>query len=452
MEPIEETDVHLFDYVKVVYKRKWLILVTIIVAVGIGAFRVRRAVPLYRTAATIRIDDRTDTVIRSGEVIEFTDHYATEKNINTHIQIMLSEPVIKELHQALVPIAPSLTPSQPEALKGFFRIEPVKDTNLIRIDATHRNAKMAQDLANGMATAYQDFTLQKRLRSSRDNVLWLTEEIDKLRTKMGEADHKLYKYKQKSQILSIENETKMQSGELSQLRSTYNETQVGRLELEAQIKELNSISVSEDKYIPPFLQGDLLLMLNKRLVAAKLELAELLKKYGPKHPKIATVTANIASVETEIDQSILKGINSLKSQRAVLKAKERAMEASIGRYTQKAMEIEQKQAQYGLLAKETELNKELYDILVAKLKEINITEGLEKPEVTVAEVAWLPRAPMVANKNKVLTVAGVVGLLFGLGFTFFLEYLDVGLSTREETERFLELPVLGVIPETQTKN
>jgi uncharacterized protein involved in exopolysaccharide biosynthesis len=116
------------------------------------------------------------------------------------------------------------------------------------------------------------------------------------------------------------------------------------------------------------------------------------------------------------------------------------------------MNTEQKQIQYALLERETELNKELYDILVAKLKEINITEGLEKPEITIVESAQLPRSPLGTRRNKTLTMSAVIGLILSLGLAFFLEYLDVGLSTREETEKYLDLPVLGVIPRTQTTN
>jgi capsular polysaccharide biosynthesis protein len=65
-------------------------------------------------------------------------------------------------------------------------------------------------------------------------------------------------------------------------------------------------------------------------------------------------------------------------------------------------------------------------------------------------MAGLPRAPLSSERNKTLAMAAIIGMVFALGFAFFLEYLDVGLSTREETERYLDLPVLGVIPQSRT--
>ena len=449
---MEESEVHLLDYLKVIYTRKWLILVIMVLAMGVGASQVYRSVPLYQSACTIRIGDHTDTIIHSGRVVEYSNPWISEKKLNTHIHIMLSDPVLTEVGKVLDSNASAHSPRRPGSLKGFFNIEPVKDTNLIRVRATHTDPHMAKDLANTMATTYRDFTVGKRTESSRNNVLWLKGEITDLKQKMEEADYNLYQYKQKSHILSLQKETKMQAEELSQLRSAHNEARVKRIELEAKINELNRIIRSKNKYVPSFLEAETLPALNNQLVATKLELARLRKKYGPKHPKIIAAQSNIRSIHTEIDQNIQKAIKSLRSDHTVLVAKEKTLTESIEHYTKKAMNTEQKQIQYALLERETELNKELYDILVAKLKEINITEGLEKPEITIVESAQLPRSPLGTRRNKTLTMSAVIGLILSLGLAFFLEYLDVGLSTREETEKYLDLPVLGVIPRTQTTN
>ncbi len=449
---MEESEVHLLDYIRVIYKRKWLIIALMMIVMALGAFRVYRAVPVYTSVCTVSIGDRTNTTIHSGQVVQYTDYWASEKNINTHLHIILSEPVLADVAKALDRKTPTGNPLSAKNLRGYYKVEAVEDTNLIRIQATHPDAEMAQRLANVMATTYREFNVKKRLESAQHNVLWLKKEITDLKKKMEQADYKLYQYKQQSHILSLEKETKMQAEELSQLRSTLNQTQVKRIELEAKIKELERILKLKAKYIPAFLEGEVLPTLNNDLVKAKLELAQLRKKYGPRHPRIIAAKSTITSIESQIKQNIRKAIKGLKSEHAVLAAKEKTLQNSIENYTQKAMDTEQKQIQYALLEKETQLNKELYDILVAKLKEMNITEGLETPEITIVETADLPKAPANSRRNMSLAMSAIIGLVFSLGLAFFLEYLDVGISTREEAEKYLSLPVLGVIPETQTRN
>jgi capsular exopolysaccharide synthesis family protein len=60
-----------------------------------------------------------------------------------------------------------------------------------------------------------------------------------------------------------------------------------------------------------------------------------------------------------------------------------------------------------------------------------------------AEVAVKPTKPNVPLN---LLLGAVVGLAFGVGLAFFLEYLDTSVKTLEDVERYLQVPVLAVIP------
>ncbi len=81
-----------------------------------------------------------------------------------------------------------------------------------------------------------------------------------------------------------------------------------------------------------------------------------------------------------------------------------------------------------------------------KLKEINLIQNLQAEEVTIVEKAKLPRRPLPSRKELNVLIALLMGLSLGVGGAFFLEYLDMGLKTREEVDKYLELPTLGIIP------
>jgi len=115
-------------------------------------------------------------------------------------------------------------------------------------------------------------------------------------------------------------------------------------------------------------------------------------------------------------------------------------------YKKKAIHFEGNQIQYALLDLEARSNRQLYDILVEKLKEINLIQNLQAEEVTIVEKAKLPSQPLQSRKELNLLIALLMGLSLGVGGAFFLEYLDMGLKTREEVDRYLKLPTLGVIP------
>ena len=58
-----------------------------------------------------------------------------------------------------------------------------------------------------------------------------------------------------------------------------------------------------------------------------------------------------------------------------------------------------------------------------------------------------PGNPARPNIKLHLVLGATVGLVFGIGMAFFLEYLDTSVKSMDEVEHFLELPVLAVIPQ-----
>ena len=55
-------------------------------------------------------------------------------------------------------------------------------------------------------------------------------------------------------------------------------------------------------------------------------------------------------------------------------------------------------------------------------------------------------SPVKPKKKQNLILGMIVGLMTGVGLSFLMEYLDRSIRTEEDVERYLDLPVLSVIP------
>lgn len=66
--------------------------------------------------------------------------------------------------------------------------------------------------------------------------------------------------------------------------------------------------------------------------------------------------------------------------------------------------------------------------------------------VTVIESAELPQYPISPNKERNIAVACLVGLMIGSAIVLLMEYMDDTFKTKEETEKIMEIPVIGMIP------
>ncbi|MBW1803849.1 MAG: aldo/keto reductase, partial [Deltaproteobacteria bacterium] len=88
----------------------------------------------------------------------------------------------------------------------------------------------------------------------------------------------------------------------------------------------------------------------------------------------------------------------------------------------------------------------LYDTIMSRLKEANITANVDVSNIRLMEKALLPMSPVGPNKKRNLILGIFLGLIAGVGFSFFLEYLDRTLHTEDDVQNYLNLPVLSVIP------
>lgn len=66
--------------------------------------------------------------------------------------------------------------------------------------------------------------------------------------------------------------------------------------------------------------------------------------------------------------------------------------------------------------------------------------------IEIHEDAVASPVPVSPNIPLNLSVGAVVGLVFGLGIAFLLEYLDTSVKSLDDVERYLQVPVLAVIP------
>ena len=66
--------------------------------------------------------------------------------------------------------------------------------------------------------------------------------------------------------------------------------------------------------------------------------------------------------------------------------------------------------------------------------------------VKVLESVELPKNPVAPNKTMNIAIAFILGMMVGFGIVFLLEYLDNTYKNKEQLEKDLDIPVLGVIP------
>jgi uncharacterized protein involved in exopolysaccharide biosynthesis len=199
-------------------------------------------------------------------------------------------------------------------------------------------------------------------------------------------------------------------------------------------------------HLRSLIENELINDLYGQLVNAEVEFSRISKTYKSKHPKVIQVKTSIDNTRHKLRQEIKKELDSLKAEREVLLTRERVLQNTMADFENEGIEINRKELKYTILKRNVEMNQNLYDTLLSRLKETDITGNIDVSNIRVTEKANLPRFPVSPNKKRNLILGIIFGLMIGIGLSFLREYLDRTLRNEDAIQKYLDLPVLSVIP------
>jgi succinoglycan biosynthesis transport protein ExoP len=484
----QEQPTHLIDYYHVLLKHKWTVIVSLLIVVSLVLYHNAGLIPIYRATTTLIIDKESMKSPITGQRMDYETYLSESMTFNTHYKLITSREVLEKVVKALKwdemgekqknetireigPLKQHLSkfkknislllgrkdnnPAPQDrmtglvlALRGMVSVEPVEETRLVNITAMNPNPAMARDVANAVAQAYIDFNIDNRMRSSQYTLTWLTNHVYEMKKKLEDAEAEFLTYKQKASLLSPEESQKMIAQKRTEFNDAYIQARNRRLELNTKLKQLRGISSAKGdvSHLRSLIASPLIDTLYNQLVNAEVELGRLREVYKSKHPKVIEVTTSIENIRRKMDEEVKKETANLEAEQEVLLAKEEVLQKTIADFEKEAMETNKMELNYTILQRNVEMNQRLYDTILSRLKEVDITGNIDVSNIRITESAVLPRFPMGPNKKRNLMLGIVVGLMIGVGLSFLWEYLDRSLRTEEDVRRYLGLPVLGVIP------
>jgi succinoglycan biosynthesis transport protein ExoP len=148
----------------------------------------------------------------------------------------------------------------------------------------------------------------------------------------------------------------------------------------------------------------------------------------------------------EHNEELKREIENLKAERLVLLSREKVLQKTIADFENEGLEASKKELKYTILERNLETNQNLYETLLSKIKESNITGNVSVSNIRITEEAVISHAPVKPNKKLNLILSIIFGLMTGVGIAFLWEYMDRSLRTEEDVRRYLDLPVLSIIP------
>ncbi|SDF74846.1 capsular exopolysaccharide family [Limimonas halophila] len=507
-QPETETgDIDLRAIFQTLWRRKFYILIPVIIAAGLSAYVASQMQPTYKAFADILIDPREKQVVSFEDVVgEMSGDAAT---ITTEMAVItsrkLGHQVVDQLNLAENPNFSGKSFSQnlvnSTGLKEVFTAgvtawnelvgeghglaianaaqeapaadETEKPTHSDLVDSLIKSLEVSQvagssfseghsrvirvsaeatspELAKRIANTTTEIYLEEQLASKREAATraqdWLQQRVEEYRKKVEKAEREVAEYRREAGLIEADERT-VTGEHLGQLNNKLAEVRTQIAEKQAELQEI------EQRYGNRGLDGaievissDLIGELRSQEASLKRRLAELSTEYGSKHPKMVNLRAELKDTQERIHEEVKNRLAALRNDVNVLKARERSLTEQLQTVEGDTAGLNSKQVELRALEREAEANRTIFKTFLSRLKETSARQSLQQPDARVISRADEPSDP--SGPSGKLLVVGASGLTFAFACAFVLlaEQFDTTVRSPEQVENAMGVTTLSLVP------
>ena len=447
-------ELNLRDYWRILRRRKGIVLAITILFTAFSytiAF-LQTPPPLYEASSAIKVERSTSI---TGFLMEaFT--FSAGENVGTYAAYTRSWPVLEIAARRLGLIPPDASSEVARTSPQYLQIithlqnqinaEQEKGTTIIRITAQASDPKTAAKIANTVAEAYREENILSRNRQVREAKQFIDSQLKEMdqRLRLSEEQLKAFKERQGGVPLG-----EVASASVSNLVAKEAEQEKAQRVLDSVTREIRRLKGSPDAaarardqtLIDPS-DPDISKM-NAAFLETQLERDNLLLTLTPLHPQIKQLDAKLARLRENY-------LRDLEAKRLGLEDRLRAGEAAVQSARASLQGLPGSALEEARLQREVKVNDDLRSLLRRRDEEVQIKEKEQIQEVTIVRPAVEPASPKATTQTATKTLVGlVIGLVLGIVLSLTVESLDTSIGAIEDVEAYLELPVIGLIPDLE---
>ncbi len=459
-------------YWNIMLRRKWYLLVPIVAAVILAMIVTLLATPRYTATSQIEIK-REAARIMNVQGVEPDTSAADMEFYQTQYGLLASRSLAASVSRTLrladneafmemTGVTAALESKgkindrrarEEEVVKTLLKnvnISPIRLSSLVNIGFVSPDPETAAKVSNAWAEGFINSNISRGFESTAYARRYLEGRLEDLREKLEESERQAVGYASDQAIINLPSND-ASSGDAARDRSLISdqlaalntslaaatadriaaESRLGRGREGASAEALENVAISR---------------LRENLAEARAEYARLLAEFTPQYPgaqalkaRIDTLQSSLRSEENRVSLTLENQYRDARRRESELRAQVEALKSGFNAQRRRAI-------QYNIFQREVDTNRQIYDALLQRYKEIGVASGVGSNNVSIVDRAMPPDKPSSPKPLLNVVIAAFLGLLAGIGLALLREQLDEGFSDPTEVERRLGVPLLGVVP------
>ncbi|PIQ37377.1 MAG: exopolysaccharide biosynthesis protein [Lysobacterales bacterium CG17_big_fil_post_rev_8_21_14_2_50_64_11] len=475
----DDDEIDLLDYWRIIVKRRWTVLATLALVFAIALVGTLLMTPIYRASTTLQIDRDSIKVVNVGDLTPGEspldkDYYQTQYELLQ--SRALAQRVIAQLALADHPVWQRMSEPSPLAkllgsvfgasddsaealakpgasglaesrrITAFLEhlsVEPVRNSRLVRIHFDSIDPAFSAKVVNAMAEAYIASALDRRFESSSYAKNFLEDQLQQLKLRLQDSEKELVVFAQKERIVDIDDHQSLVAQNLSQLNEALSRTQDERMRAEARYMQAQ---MTDGIGLADVLDSKNIQDLQAKRSAAQAEYQDKLRVFKPDYPEMLRLKGQIDEFQRLIDAQAADIKGAIAGNFAAARAQENLLHNQIDELKVEVLDLQSRSIQYNILKREVDTNRQLYDGLLQRFKEVGLAGGVGTNNISVVDRAEVPTGKHSPRLALNLALGLLLGGFAGVSLAFLTEHLDDTIKSPEDIEKLLRLAVLGIIP------
>ncbi len=339
-------------------------------------------------------------------------------------------------------------------------ISPVRGSSLADLQAVTPSPELSQKIAQTWAQDYIASNLERRFEASSYARRFLEARLDQLRDKLQSSERQAVEYASSQGIIDLpapgSNDSATNSGatpprslvtdDLVALNGARESATADRIQAQSRLAEAGQAGASSEA-----LNNEAIGVMRKERAETASEYAKLMVQFEPEYPAAKALKSQLDAYDAAILREENRVRASLQQSYQSALLREQTLDKRVNALKGSLTDLRQRSIQYNIFQRDADTNRELYNALLQRYKEIGVAGAVENNNVAVVDAAKVPDRPSSPRLGVNILLFMLAGGAAGLILAAILEQIDEGIVEPSEFEEKLGLPLLGVAPRLKSE-
>ena len=471
----DRDEIDLLAYWRILLKRRWLVLGILATVSTVSLLMTLMATPIYRATAVMQIDNEEQNVVQVGVVSaqggdpqfqqtqyellksrSLAERVADDLNLDAAALARLSKSSwldqVKGLIRAESKRSKPVKDEDPKAtlqaavgtVQGGLSIEPVRNSRLVRINYDSPVPAFSAQVANALAEAFIASGLERRFGASSYAKTYLEDQLKTVKSRLEDSERQLVAFAQKENLVSTGEGQSLAAQNLSELNSSLAASQDQRIRAQARWSQAQS---ARGAALPADILGSSIIRtLQQQRATLQGQYQQKLQVYKADYPEMLQLKGQMDDTDKQISAELGNIRSSVKAEYDAAASQESLLKGQLNALRTQVLDVDGRSIEYNILKREVDTNRQLYDGLLQRYKEVGVAGDVRSNNVSIVDRAQVPTWRFSPSVSRNLAMGMLLGMILGVLVAFVLEFLDDTLKTPDDIEQRLKLAVLGIIP------